>query len=48
MSITTWLLITFEEGNSNKKWSVVSKCSGDLEKLQNNIVAELLGFGYLW
>jgi hypothetical protein len=46
-SDVNWLLITYEEGSNNKKWTLAGKGSGGLEELKSNIGPEFLGFGYL-
>jgi hypothetical protein len=46
-SDTNWLLLTYEEGSNNKKWTLAGKGSGGLEELKSNINESFLGFGYL-
>jgi hypothetical protein len=42
-----WLLITYEAGSHDRKWTLVGKGAGGLDELKTYIDEQFLGYGYL-
>jgi hypothetical protein len=42
-----WLLITYEAGSNDTKWTLVGKGAGGLDELKTYVDDQFLGYGYL-